>query len=200
LHKSPANRHMLLPAMARFRFLAGTRRVHFGTSGHSRARATSRDTAWKMLETLERDTHPKNPCKQGSGVDRSGAMTTPSFASEGVVGRAIPVAAHGTTAAQGDEAQREAFKSGLASKRGRYRCEPFARVARRWLRDGGHSCIQSDAVAAACRPPTPFGRAAEQSGRPRRPLRRRVLRGVPGLGHPARMSAPTVISVRSTPS
>src|SRR6266540_1488686 len=54
LSKSPANGHIVLPAMARFGFFAGTRRVHFGTGGHSRARATFRDTARDVLETLER--------------------------------------------------------------------------------------------------------------------------------------------------
>src|SRR5215212_4559710 len=44
LHKGPANGHVVLPAMARFRLVAGTRRVHFGTGGHLRTRATSRDT------------------------------------------------------------------------------------------------------------------------------------------------------------
>jgi hypothetical protein len=29
--------------------------IHFGTAGHSRACATSRDTAWNVLETLDRD-------------------------------------------------------------------------------------------------------------------------------------------------
>ena len=53
LHKSPANGHVVLPAVARFRFFAGTRRVHFGTGGHSRARTTSRGTAWNVLETLD---------------------------------------------------------------------------------------------------------------------------------------------------
>src|SRR6266540_6130268 len=55
LPKRPANGHLVLPAMARFRHFTGTRRVHFGTGGHSRARATSRDTAWDVLETLDRD-------------------------------------------------------------------------------------------------------------------------------------------------
>ncbi len=55
LHASPANGPMVLPAMARFRRFAGTRRVHFGTGGHSRACATSRDTARGLLETVDRD-------------------------------------------------------------------------------------------------------------------------------------------------
>src|SRR6266536_4404277 len=55
LSKGPANGHFMLPAAARFRFFAGTRRVHFGTGGHSTARATSRDTAWNALEALDRD-------------------------------------------------------------------------------------------------------------------------------------------------
>jgi hypothetical protein len=55
LHKSPAYGHTMLPAPTFSERLAGTRRVHFGTGGHSRARATSRDTAYDMLETLDRD-------------------------------------------------------------------------------------------------------------------------------------------------
>jgi hypothetical protein len=31
------------------------RRVHFGTGGHSRARARSRDTVWNVRKTLDRD-------------------------------------------------------------------------------------------------------------------------------------------------
>ena len=53
--ESPAKGPVVLPAMARFRFFAGTRRVHFGTGGHSRARATSRDTVWNVLERQDRD-------------------------------------------------------------------------------------------------------------------------------------------------
>jgi hypothetical protein len=55
LLRSPANGHMMLPAMARFRDFAGTRRVHFGTGGHLRARATSRGAAWDADETGDRD-------------------------------------------------------------------------------------------------------------------------------------------------
>jgi hypothetical protein len=44
LHKSPANGHIVLPVMARSGRFAGTRRVHSGTGGHSRARASSCDT------------------------------------------------------------------------------------------------------------------------------------------------------------
>jgi hypothetical protein len=55
LKESPANGHVVLPVMARFGFFAGTRRVHFGTGGHSRARSTSRDTALTVLETVHRD-------------------------------------------------------------------------------------------------------------------------------------------------
>ena len=54
-HKKPANGHVVLPAEARLRVFAGTRRVHFGTGGHSRARATCRDAARDVLQTVDRD-------------------------------------------------------------------------------------------------------------------------------------------------
>ena len=56
LHKSLANRHFVLPVMARLRVFAGTRRVHFGASGHSRSRPTSRGTRG-LLAILDRE-HP----------------------------------------------------------------------------------------------------------------------------------------------
>jgi hypothetical protein len=52
LYKSPANGLMLLSAPTKFEVAAGTRRVHFGTGGHSRASAPSRDTSWNVLETV----------------------------------------------------------------------------------------------------------------------------------------------------
>src|SRR5919106_1493716 len=66
LHKSPANGHVVLPAMAKFRRLAGTRRVHFGTGGHSRAHATSRDAASSVLKRLDRDLLLKKLLQTGS--------------------------------------------------------------------------------------------------------------------------------------
>ena len=63
LHKSSATGHFVLPVMARFRFSAGTRRVHFGAGGHSRARATSRDTAPAVVDGLDRD-HLLGNCLQ----------------------------------------------------------------------------------------------------------------------------------------
>jgi len=54
LFKSPANGHFVLPAEARLRVFAGTRRVHFGTSGHARANATSRGTVWDVVASLDR--------------------------------------------------------------------------------------------------------------------------------------------------
>ena len=77
LHKSPANGHVVLPAMAKFRRLAGTRRVHFGTGGHSRAHATSRDAASSVLKRLDRDLFSKNSCKQAVGVVRADATLDP---------------------------------------------------------------------------------------------------------------------------
>jgi hypothetical protein len=55
LYKSPANGYLVLPVMARLGLFAGTKRVHFGTGGHARAHATSRDTAWNVLEMLDPD-------------------------------------------------------------------------------------------------------------------------------------------------
>jgi hypothetical protein len=80
LYKNPANGHVVLPALARFRFFAGTRQVHFGTGGHLRAHATSRGTSSGAVAMLDRDHPQENPCKQAVGVARAGAMLTPSFA------------------------------------------------------------------------------------------------------------------------
>jgi hypothetical protein len=55
LKKNPANGQVVLPVMTKFGLFAGTRRVHFGTGGQSRARGTSRGTARNVLETLDRD-------------------------------------------------------------------------------------------------------------------------------------------------
>jgi hypothetical protein len=41
--------------MAKIGRFAGTRRVHFGTGGHSRARAASRDTTWGVPDRIDRD-------------------------------------------------------------------------------------------------------------------------------------------------
>jgi len=58
LRKSPANGHTVLSVLARFRLFAGTRRVHFGTGGHSRARATE-PRPWarshRRIRALERE-------------------------------------------------------------------------------------------------------------------------------------------------
>jgi hypothetical protein len=90
LHKSPANGHVVLPALARFRRFAGTRRVHFGTGGHSRARATSRDIAWNVLEILDRCLSSKSSCKQASALPILAGRLTPSFAREEVMRSAWP--------------------------------------------------------------------------------------------------------------
>jgi hypothetical protein len=55
LYKCPANGHVALPAVARFGHLAGTRRVHFGTGGHSWASATSRGLRDGVREKLDRN-------------------------------------------------------------------------------------------------------------------------------------------------
>ena len=79
LKKRPANGHVVLPAMTRSRLVAGTRRVHFGTSGHARRLG---DTAWNVLGSLD---HQKSPCKRAVDDACIGAMLTPSFSSEGVI-------------------------------------------------------------------------------------------------------------------
>ena len=84
LYEMSANGDFMLPVVTRFRFFAGTRRVHFGTGGHPRARATPRDTAWDVLETLDRD-HLLEKFLQNrlGGVAHTDATLTPSFAREG---------------------------------------------------------------------------------------------------------------------
>jgi hypothetical protein len=79
LHKSPGNRHLMLPVLARFRPGAGTRRVHFGTGGHSGARATPRDTPRTCSRYSLLTTYSENSCKQAFGVVRTGAALTPSW-------------------------------------------------------------------------------------------------------------------------
>jgi hypothetical protein len=82
----PANGDFMLPVVTRFRFFAGTRRVHFGTGGHPRARATPRDTAWDVLETLDRDHLLEKFLQNRLGVAHTDATLTPSFAREGAYG------------------------------------------------------------------------------------------------------------------
>jgi hypothetical protein len=81
--KRPAKGQFVLPAMARFRRFAGTRRVHFRTGGHSRARATSRDTAGMCSRSSSASTHSRGSCKEAHLVARTGAMLTPSLTREG---------------------------------------------------------------------------------------------------------------------
>jgi hypothetical protein len=54
LYKSPANGLMLSSVPTQFGLVAGTRRVHFGTSGHARASAPSRGTSSNVLEAVHR--------------------------------------------------------------------------------------------------------------------------------------------------
>jgi hypothetical protein len=81
--ESPANGDVVLPAMARLGLLAGTGRVHFGTGGHSGARATPRDTSVTYSIAA---THSTSPCKQTARVSCAGTKRIPSFAREGVTG------------------------------------------------------------------------------------------------------------------
>jgi hypothetical protein len=85
LHKSPANGHLVLPAMATLRRFAGTRRVHFGTGGHFRAtRDVSRRTEGRGRRESIGTTGAENSCKNQFGVAHAGASLTTSFAREGV--------------------------------------------------------------------------------------------------------------------
>jgi hypothetical protein len=91
LHKSPANGHIVLPAKARFRFLAGT---ITGTFWDWRALAGTRDVsrhALNVLETLvSRPRTRKAPANTYVGVVHTGASRTPSFAREGAIGSHSP--------------------------------------------------------------------------------------------------------------
>jgi hypothetical protein len=60
----------------RFGLLAGTRRVHFGTGGHSGARTTPRDTSVTYSIAA---THSTSPCKQTRRVSCAGTKRIPSF-------------------------------------------------------------------------------------------------------------------------
>ena len=85
LQKSPANGHMVLPGATKSSVVAGTRRVRFGTGGHSRARATSRDTARNVPETLDPDHLLRKLLHTGDLRCPSWRTLTPSFAREGVI-------------------------------------------------------------------------------------------------------------------
>jgi hypothetical protein len=113
LKESPANGHITLPASANCVVSAGTRRVHFGTGGHTRARATSRDAARDVLETLDRDRPVGKFLQTGGRVlpDLARLLLPPSL--EGVspgsragLGHAPTVAADGPSLEALDPARR----------------------------------------------------------------------------------------------
>ena len=83
LNKSPVNGEFVLPVVARFRFFAGTRRVHVGTGGHSRARTASRDTAYGCRWARSRPSKPVSPSKRAIAVVRSGGARAPSSVERG---------------------------------------------------------------------------------------------------------------------
>jgi hypothetical protein len=62
---------------------AGTRRVHFGTRGHSRARATSRDVVWNVLEMTESRPSLDKLLQTGTLRCPRRRETDPSYAREG---------------------------------------------------------------------------------------------------------------------
>ena len=85
LPKSPANWHLLLPAMARFRYFAGTRRVHFGTGGHWRALAGTRDVS-RHGPKRARDT-PSRPLTRKFLQTGSPLGCSPGVGEAGAAGR-----------------------------------------------------------------------------------------------------------------
>lgn len=62
-HRSAPICRTNVSASARAMVSAGTRRVHFGTGGHSRARTTLRDTAQAVSVGLASAVEPESPCK-----------------------------------------------------------------------------------------------------------------------------------------
>jgi hypothetical protein len=85
LQKSPANGQFVLAMETRFQAVAGTRRVHFGTGGHSRAHAASRDTARNVLETLDCERSlDKLPANRPLALPALAHTLSPSFAREEV--------------------------------------------------------------------------------------------------------------------
>jgi hypothetical protein len=78
LKKRPANGHFVLPGVARFRLVAGTRRVHFGTSGHAQARATVRGIPRSVLHCKR--SLDKFPANRELALPALAQTLTPSFA------------------------------------------------------------------------------------------------------------------------
>jgi hypothetical protein len=83
LQLNPANGHFMLPVVANLRVFAGTRRVHFGTDGHVRARATSRGTARNVRETLNCVRAKEAPANKPLSLPVLAQLWRPSFAREG---------------------------------------------------------------------------------------------------------------------
>jgi hypothetical protein len=84
LHKCPANATFLCCLRWRDLDASRVRDGYILTGGHSRARATSRDTAWNVLETLDRDRSLEKFLQLDLAVARPGAKLATSFTREGV--------------------------------------------------------------------------------------------------------------------
>jgi hypothetical protein len=93
LQKNPCKwAYIVLPATTKTSVVTGTRRAHFGTGGHSRAGATSRDTAWNVPKTLDRDHSLERLLQTGGWRCRRRCDADSSFAREGVSDAATPMA------------------------------------------------------------------------------------------------------------
>src|SRR5829696_5049149 len=82
LHKFPAIQHVVLPETAKGGRSAGTRRVHFGTGGHSRARLTSGGSDQSNRSDAEgrrdRVAEPADLVRSSSWISRSGSIRRPA--------------------------------------------------------------------------------------------------------------------------
>ena len=78
--RKPCKWAFLLSAWTQRRRLAGTRRVHFRTRGHSRARAASSDHRRSLPIQLPAT---ESACKQAVYIAGAGAEATTSFARDG---------------------------------------------------------------------------------------------------------------------
>ena len=77
-HECPANRALLLSVQTQRRRLAGTRRVHFWTRGHSRARAGKSDPSTKVAAAAVLRTVADNMRPSPNGFARSAPDAAPT--------------------------------------------------------------------------------------------------------------------------